>query len=419
MKAHTAALLLTLAFPATAQNLFNGFGAPSPPTPIRPGTQWVAQVNVALVAGNPTTLQINLPDRSFVATRRFFDNNDQDAIIWNGADQRSEVVLVITGGVLGGFVSEGADRFDLSVSGSGNILRWVDEDAVGDEPPPPVPPIAHRRFTPPVRTTHAAVLGGPATIDILVLYTQAAADAVGAIGMINTINSAVAVSNNALIQSNANVRFRVVAIALAPGGLIDSGSIEQDLISLEASAAVANLRDDNSADLVSLIINDAGLDPFGRRICGYAYIMGRNQVGPQFAPLGLSIVRRDCAVGDLVFAHEVGHNLGLEHNPEKAQSLPAASFDWSFGRVMPGTVSGFRDLMSGDFLCPPQECSMIARFSTPQLTWPVTTGTPPTTTQVPIGVANEKDHVRTLNITGLVAAKFREPDPIFANGLEL
>ena len=69
------------------------------------------------------------------------------------------------------------------------------------------------------------------------------------------------------------------------------------------------LRDTHGADLVALlgVYSDA---------CGLAFLMAN--VSPGFASTGFSVTAWSCAVGNLSFPHELGHNMGLHHDQANA-----------------------------------------------------------------------------------------------------
>lgn len=107
-------------------------------------------------------------------------------------------------------------------------------------------------------------------MDVLFIYTQQAFVAVGGgfgggfANIRSQINSAVAATNNAYLQSNANLRINVAGIEAAPAGLQDScippaaicqspeygQAILLDLDNLQATAIVSARRDATSADIV-------------------------------------------------------------------------------------------------------------------------------------------------------------------------
>ncbi|MBZ0171809.1 MAG: hypothetical protein K8E66_05470, partial [Phycisphaerales bacterium] len=66
------------------------------------------------------------------------------------------------------------------------------------------------------------------------------------------------------------------------------------------------LRDATGADLVSLL-SESGIG-----VCGIAYL------NPDDPTRGFSVTAQSCAVGNLSFAHELGHNQGASHDADNA-----------------------------------------------------------------------------------------------------
>lgn len=55
---------------------------------------------------------------------------------------------------------------------------------------------------------------------------------------------------------------------------------------------------------------------------------------------------RSCAIGNLGYAHEHGHNLGVQHNPENGSG---AAFPYAYGHYIDGS---YRTVMSYANPCP-------------------------------------------------------------------
>ena len=132
-------------------------------------------------------------------------------------------------------------------------------------------------------------------IDVAVVYTPAAREALGGAAATEAqIDLVIAVTNQALAESNANVR--VALAGRSEVNYVETGDGSRDLGRLadpsdgymdEAHA----LRDRVGADLVSLMVEDSS-------VCGIAYRAG-----------AFSLTVQGCA-----FAHELGHNFGLLHD---------------------------------------------------------------------------------------------------------
>ena len=221
-------------------------------------------------------------------------------------------------------------------------------------------------------------------VDVLVVYTPAVRAAAGGTAAINAhIDNAAAVTNTAYADSGVNQRIRVVYRAetayaesgsgTALGALRGSGDGQMD--------EVHALRNTYGADLVALmgVFSDA---------CGVAYLM--TSVSATFASSAFSVTAWDCAVGNRSFAHELGHNMGLHHDPANAGGQGAYSY--AYGYQDP---DNFRTVMA--YACAGGTCPRVGRFSNPNSTYNgrVT------------GTANQ-NNVLALNNTAFWVANFRQ-----------
>ena len=98
----------------------------------------------------------------------------------------------------------------------------------------------------------------------------------------------------------------------------------------------------NTADLAALLV-----DSFD--VCGIADFPG-----------SLSVTRRDCAEGGPVFAHEIGHNLGADHNKEQGKNI---HHDDGHGHFIRG---GYRTIMA---YSKPGYNKWINYFSNPEVSY--------------------------------------------------
>jgi hypothetical protein len=146
------------------------------------------------------------------------------------------------------------------------------------------------------------------------------------------------------------------------------------------------LRDQYAADLVSLIPEDGG------GFCGRGYVM-RNP-GPGFASSAFQVTARGCAVGNLSFAHEHGHNIGFEHDPANGTSPLSASYPYSFGHFVSGS---YRTVMSYSNQCS-GGCTRVAHHSNPDVLH----------NGVATGIAEERDKARSGDQTAPIVANFRQ-----------
>lgn len=181
-------------------------------------------------------------------------------------------------------------------------------------------------------TPSAAVISDDgSTIDVLVVYTQAAA----ANGDIHSeIQLAVDHMNTALTNSDIDLRMNLVHTAMVD--YYETGNALTDLNRISTAGdgymdGVLSLRNHYGADLVALVTESMN------SWCGLGMLNGA--IPDQSA--AFHVTRRSCLTYG-TFAHEVGHNLGMAH--EKYQSPTGGAYSYSHGYV--DLVNRFRTIMS-------------------------------------------------------------------------
>lgn len=225
------------------------------------------------------------------------------------------------------------------------------------------------------------------SIDIMVVYTPAARAASGGVNGITALaNSAVAAANNAYEASGIATRLELVYL-----GEVDyeeSDSFSTDLSRLRNRTdgvmdEIHDIRDAVGADTVAMINNASGS-------CGVAYLMTNLSTG--FRGSAFSVTRYSCAVGNLTFAHEVGHNMGSTHDRDNAGN---SLFNYSFGHRWVGTNrQTYRSVMAYS------PGSRVPRFSSPLVEF---AGTP---TGIAAGQSNAADNARSINESASTVANF-------------
>ena len=149
-------------------------------------------------------------------------------------------------------------------------------------------------------------------MDVLVVYTPQAETGAGGQSQIESlIQSAVNITNTAYANSQVDARIQLIHMTQAP--ISDSGSASTDLTNVRTNSVVAGLRNTYGADMVGMIVGDTNA-------CGVGY--GQRNPGPGFQGFAYQVTDRTCAVGNLTFAHEFGHNQGCEHDPPTAHRPP-------------------------------------------------------------------------------------------------
>jgi hypothetical protein len=343
------------------------------------------ELNAPPVERGAVELQLELPGGPRAILRRgAFQSRGEASGLWRGsANLRgdSEVLLTLRNGYVAGAIQIGTDLYEVRPAGNRHVIEKLDVarfPACGGQQP--------AGDTGGVASGETAAASGDAlvTVDLLSVYTPQARTAAGGTAQIETlIQSAVDRANLAFSNSLVNAAFRLVGTAEV--GHSDAGDLGVDLSWVRNDATVAALRNESGADMVSLIVEN------GAGYCGMGYVM--NSVGSGFAGSAFQVTARSCAVGNLTFAHEHGHNLGMQHDPANGASPTSASYPWSFGHFNNGA---YRTVMSYASECP-NGCTRVPYFSNPDVVY----------SGYPTGIPDQRDNARTARTTMAVASGFR------------
>ncbi|MGO1072253.1 ricin-type beta-trefoil lectin domain protein [Lysobacter sp. CA199] len=262
----------------------------------------------------------------------------------------------------------------------------------------------------PALAATAASDGG--TIDLLIGYSNGFATGLGGQSQaVTRLNYLVEVSNQAYVNSQITARLRLVhsmqvnyADSSDNGDTLDkmtgTGSVPVD----PAFNALRAARDQYGADLVSLVRK---YDPNTQNGCGIAWLIGggRQPFTVNSAPSGYSVASdgryqngsTSYFCRDETLAHELGHNMGAQHDRATASSggsLAYGAFAYSFGYKVGASGGNFYDIMAyGD-----SGQTSYRVFSNPRITF---------CGGFACGVENEADTARTLNQTMPIVATFR------------
>lgn len=221
-------------------------------------------------------------------------------------------------------------------------------------------------------------------IDVLIVYTPAAAaDLGGQAGMQALIDMTFARANSAFVNSEVGIRLRPVRVEEAAYTETDISTALSNV--QQGTGALENVpqwRDESGADLVSLFTTHSG---------GLAYLYSG---GVNSADFGFSVVGVSNA--EATFIHEIGHNLGLEHDRENKNTSGDPLYSYAFGwRFTPANAPELRTIMA---YAPGVQ---IPYFSNPDVTY---MGTP---TGVPIGEEWESNNAQALRNTKASIAQYR------------
>jgi len=364
------------------------------------------RVDLSVLAGAPESLWLELePGEPRLAFLVDFERTPDGGFVWRGRFAEDDpgyrsITLSVHGGTLHGNLEAGAVEYSLRpAAGGATVLATLaagrsidcalgregtDPDHVSgglaaDEPPWPadLPPAR----PPAVRS--AAAAADERTLYMLVVHSSrltqlwggrpyAVAYAHHAVDALNTT------FKNSSMDATA-----VLAEVLEwdPPAVIRNVPLIKDRAA--GDTEVRAVRDRVGADLI-VVLTDFESSDGG---CGIANLMLKSTMGPEFAPRAISITNAECDGFDhQTFVHEIGHNLGAQHDREIGAPPDVAVFPYAFAH----SADEFATIMSYQ----PRNRLL---FSNPQV---LVKG-------VPAGVENERDNARALQQTIPIVAAFR------------
>jgi hypothetical protein len=228
------------------------------------------------------------------------------------------------------------------------------------------------------------------TIDVIIIYTNTAADdSSGDASMETEAVLAVELTNMAYENSGVLPRLRLRFVGETTYD--EDGSYSQHLDRLredgdEYMDEIHDIRDEYGADLVGLFVADSDF-------CGIAYLHDGTPASEAFA---FSVTTWWCA-GQLVLAHEMGHNQGCCHAPGDGGGCDGGGlFSYSWGHRFTGeTGNTWRTVMAY------APGTRIPHFSNPAVSY----DNQPT--GIAVGTAGEAHNVQTINQTAFITANYR------------
>lgn len=416
------AALLMLSAPAGAQSLFTDASgrsadstamsstlAAAPPATLR---QRQALLNLGVAAGlagsrsadAAGTLELELfPGLTVTATPEQRSTAANGATIWSGSvvgDKFGHAVLVINGADVTGSVFANNRVFEIRPLGQGrHRIREVDQTALPDEhndfreatvAPTPLP---MPKASPTQKATSgfgavspdASAQATASRVTLLALFTPQAKAA--SYNIVDEISLAVAVSNLIYNRSGMPVQLDLVGIRQFDG-VNDDGDLETILDTVTGNATIEGWRNTVQADLVT-ILSEASAG-----FCGLAWL---NPAAPQ----AYSSVVRSCAIDNLSFPHEIGHNLGARH--DRFVDPSSVTTAYNFGYV--DLTARVRTVMAYNNACTDRgfNCTRVGYFSSASLSL----------NGRPLGATSglQTDNARAISERAPTAANFRAGTP--------
>jgi hypothetical protein len=332
-------------------------------------------------------------DISFTATKDKVSKRSGYRYSWFGhiaGMAQNSVILVIDNGVMVGNIIKNGKFYQIRpYDGDIHMIREINQSDF----PPEAPPIPVGDKGPLSFEAPPAQFDESTYIDVMVVYTDDVARASPNIH--SEIQLAIDETNTSFANSDIQTRVRLVhSVEVNYSETADIGT-DLECITRKTDGCLDNvhaLRDSRGADLVSFWVEDGGL-----YYCGVAWIM--QSVTSSFESNAFSVVVRDCATGIYAFGHELGHNMGAQHDRYVANI--SGAYEYSYGYVYTPdrwvTIMAYQSecFVSGVY------CSRIPYWSNPAIT---INGIP---TGIREGLPNSADNSKTINNTAFTVANFR------------
>jgi hypothetical protein len=236
---------------------------------------------------------------------------------------------------------------------------------------------------------HADNPGGPlynvddgSVIDVMIVYTAEARTGWGGTNAIMALAQNCIDTTNTTYENSNIGPLELNLVHAQEVSYTESGSASTDIGRLQDDSDghmdnVHPLRDQYGADLVALLV-----DSFNA--CGVGFL------APYDEHLGFTVTDTGCAVGNLSFPHEIGHNMGAHHDRDNAGSAP---FPYAYGwRWNGNNGTQYRTVMAYS------PGSRQPYFSNPDINFQ----------GAPTGVNDSEDNARCHDNTRFSVAKFRD-----------
>lgn len=403
-----ACVVVAVALVPSGAEAERGQGAAPPPELLRLGAaastsadhvedaRRVAVDTSLLAPGRARTVSLDLIRRDLQVALVPIASGAPGWAAWNGAvigEPDASATVVRNGDDVAALVTTLTGSYRVRTTAPGQQVVQVIDGTFPERPDDTRVPSSVRDLQEPAAT--ASDLPTTPVIDVLVGYTPGAlAQAGTASAMASEIALAVAITNTAYADSGVAGRIRLAGTtALTEELTISDASLDRLTDEDDGSSdQIHALRNRTGADLVSILTTDEDS-------CGLAWILQGLSAPSERSRYGFSLVDLACAVDNFSFPHELGHNMGLDHD---RYLVPTPTlFPYAVGYV--NAAKGWRTVMAYNTECEDlgTTCTRLGRFSNPDRTL---AGAP---LGRPADGPAPADNRRALNATQHVVANWR------------
>lgn len=314
--------------------------------------------------------------------------------VYAAAGEDTAAAVTVIDGDLHGVFWQGATRYGIEPLGGGRHLVFEDGRTFPDE----APPVAARRVDTAAPPTSAPADVSPLSttvIDILVAFDNSAQAEFGSVAAIeDEIVEMVNLANVVYANSEIDVQLAltdILDVDYTPNASDGTTNYQTYLNAIRSKVdgivdVVHTARDAGGADLVAMISDLTGA-------CG----VGSLPVSTDPAELSAyTLTDGLCAVGNLSFPHEVGHNLCAHHDPPNAPGNPCDTDAFAHYSAAAGlrTVMAYANDTNGCV-----SCTRIPYFSNPDVAYSGWT----------TGVLGSRDNARVIRSRAADVAAYRSP----------
>jgi hypothetical protein len=359
----------------------------------------LVHIDTKLLGRDSDSLKIELePGVTVIATKSASESGG-DGIMWSGhvvidgqpdatQENAGDVVLTQQGDNLFGSVHVNGQLYRIQPVGDGehaivkvntSLLPEDNDDEVlapegtGEAPAP----------KPVLKSSSNAM----STVRVLLLVSKQAASKIGP-DLNGFATQMFAEANQGFANTGAKIRLENAGVFLADYTEPTPYTGSNFTVTLSAmkdkstalGVKVEALREQYRADLASILVDNG-------KYCGQAY-------RPATKSTAVSAVNWNCAIGNYVFAHELGHNFGLNHS---ANAFEDVNLKYRSGYQQQSIAPYWRTIMAGT--CTGVTCPRINQFSNPNLR----------VNGLPGGVAGTADSARHLEERREIVAGFYPP----------